>query len=275
MFLVDFKWVNELIIFLYAIAIIGYFIDFIERNQKVNRLAFWFLTMVWLLQTVFLFQDLLREDTFPILTIYDGLYFYAWILITFSLIINRLFRMDFFVFFTNVVGFFLMVLHIFTKMQHASIESSIDFVDEMLITHITLALASYSFFTLSFIFSIMYLLQYRLLKEKKWTKRLFRLGNLTQLDKYSFISILLGFPVLLISLILGIIWGYISSEPFYWNDSKTVGSLAVLFVYGMILFVRGIKGLQGQKLANVNIFAFCFLLINYFLFSTLSNFHSG
>ncbi|MBB6451935.1 HemX protein [Salirhabdus euzebyi] len=269
----DLKLVYELIIFIYALTIVGYFIDFIQHNRKVNRFAFWLLSLVWLLQTFFLFSKILNKEAFPFLTIYDGLYFYAWILVTFSLIINRLFRVDFFVFFTNVVGFFLMVMHIFTRAQNTTDTRSIDFVGEMLVTHITLALISYGFFTFSFIFSLMYLLQYRLLKQKKWTRRLKRLGDLGQLDFFTFITILLGVPTLLIALILGVIWGYTSGEAFYWYDAKTVGSLIVIIVYMILLFLRVARGFQGRKLASYNVYAFLFLLVNYFLFSTLSNFH--
>jgi HemX protein len=269
----DYKWIYEIIIFIYTFTIIAYFIDFIQKNRKVNKLAFWSLSLVWLLQTFFLFSEILSQNSFPILSIYDGLYFYAWILITFSLIINRLFRVDFFVFFTNVLGFFLMVMHIFTKAQQTSNGTHIDFVSEMLVTHITLAMVSYSFFTFSFIFSIMYLLQYRLLKMKKWSMQLKRLGNLGQLDNLSFISILLGLPTLLIAIILGITWGTTSSETFYWYDSKTLGSIIVLIVYASLMFLRVVRGLQGRKLIFMNVYAFLFLLVNYFLFSTLSNFH--
>ncbi|WP_342733708.1 cytochrome C assembly family protein [Salinibacillus kushneri] len=267
------KWIYELIVGIYALSIIGYFIDFIQHNRRANRMAFWLLTTVWLLQTFFLFSMALLDNRFPILTIYDGLYFYTWILITFSLIINRLFRVDFFVFFTNVLGFFLMMMYIFSKSQNQYAGNPIDLVSEMLITHITMAMVSYGFFALSFIFSFMYLLQYRLLKKKKWTIRLKRLGNLEQLERYSFFSILLGVPTLLIAIILGIIWGYSSSEPFAWFDTKTLGSFIVLLVYVMILFLKVARGLHGRNLVNLKVYAFLFLLVNYFLFSTLSNFH--
>ncbi|QHS22924.1 cytochrome C assembly protein [Virgibacillus sp. MSP4-1] len=269
----DVKWMYELITGIYALSIIGYFFDFIQHNRRVNRVAFWLLTTVWVLQTFFLFSRALSSNRFPILSIYDGIYFYTWILITFSLIINRLFRVDFFVLFTNVLGFFFMMMYIFSKSQNQYAAAPIDLVSEMLITHITLAMISYGFFALSFIFSCMYLLQYRLLKRKKWTLRLKRLGNLDQLEKLSFYSILFGVPTLLIAIILGIIWGYSSSELFLWQDTKTVGSFIVLMVYAVILFFRTVRGLKGRKLANVNVYAFLFLLVNYFLFSTLSDFH--
>ncbi len=269
----EFKWVYELILFLYGCSLIGYFIDFIQNNRKANRAAFWLLSMVWGLQTLFLLRQIFVEENFPVMTVYDGLYFYAWILVTFSLIINRLFRVDFLVFFTNVVGFLVMLLHISTRAQSVLDDQGIELVHEMLVAHITLAIISYGFFTFSFIFSLMYLFQYRLLKQKKWNTKLLRLGDLTKLDHFSYISVILGVPLLLIAVILGVTWGYVSEDVFYWYDSKTLGSFIVLFVYIIYLFLRVVKGYQGRAISLFNTAAFLILLINFFLFGSLSNFH--
>ncbi|WP_173915995.1 cytochrome c biogenesis protein [Halobacillus sp. Marseille-Q1614] len=269
----ELKWIYELILLLYCVSLIGYFIDFIQNNRKANRLAFWLLSMVWGLQTFFLLAQVFIEENFPIVNVYDSLYFYAWILVTFSLIINRLFRVDFFVFFTNLLGFLVMLLYISTRAQDTLKDQGVALVHEMLVVHITLALISYGFFTFSFIFSIMYLLQYRLLKQKKWSAKLLRLGDLTKLDHFSYIAVILGVPLLLIALILGVTWGYTSGDAFYWYDSKTLGSILVLLVYGIYLFLRVVKGYQGRSISIFNSAAFLFLLINFLLFGSLSNFH--
>ncbi|KGX89027.1 cytochrome c biogenesis protein [Pontibacillus litoralis] len=271
--MVEMKWLYEFIVFIYCLSLIGYFIDFIQTNRKVNRVAFWLLSTVWGLQTLFLLSQMLWHSEFPIADLYDGLYFYTWILVTFSLIINRLFRVDFFIFFTNVFAFFLMILHIFTTAYSDGTEQSMRLVSDLLVTHITLAIISYGFFTLSYVFSVMYLLQYRLLKEKKWNKRLLRLGDLGQLDTLAYIVIVLGTPLLLIANILGVIWGYTSTDEFYMIDVKTLGSFTVLVIYLIYLALRVVKGYQGRVMAVFNMFAFLFLLVNYFLFGSLSNFH--
>ncbi|TGB04144.1 cytochrome C assembly family protein [Halobacillus salinus] len=271
--MLDIKWVYELILLLYGLSIIGYFIDFVQTNRKANKTAFWLLSMVWVLQTFFLLTQILVEDNLPVMTVYDGLYFYTWILVTFSLMINRLFRVDFLVFFTNVVGFLVMLIHLSTRAQNNLQDQGVNLVNEMLVVHISLAILSYGFFTLSFIFSIMYLLQYRLLKQKKWNAKLFRLGDLTKLDHFSYIAVILGVPLLLIAIILGVTWGYVSPDVFYWYDSKTLGSFLVLLVYITYLFLRVVKGYQGRTISLFNAAAFLFLLINFFLFGSLSNFH--
>ncbi|MEQ6375756.1 cytochrome c biogenesis protein CcsA [Bacillaceae bacterium S4-13-58] len=268
----EMKWIYELIIIIYCLSITGYFIDFIQSNRKVNKIAFWLLSFVWILQTYSLLYNILSTSSFPITSLHDGLYFYAWILVTFSLLINRFFRVDFFVFFTNLLGFFIMAIQIFSRAT-AQLSDSTGFENEWLITHITLALLSYGIFTLSFIFSVMYLLQYHILKRKKWSKVFWRLGDLGKLDRYSFFLIIVGVPLLLIAILLGLIWGHVSGDPFYWYDSKTLGSILVSFVYIIYLFLRVVMGYQGKAIAFFNLCAFLFLLVNYFLFGALSNFH--
>ncbi|MDL4841694.1 cytochrome C assembly family protein [Aquibacillus rhizosphaerae] len=270
--MLEISWLNEFILIIYGASVMGYFIDFIQSNRKVNKLAFWLLLMVWILQTIFLLYQILSQSQFPVLSIYEGLFFYAWILITFSLFINRIFKVDFLIFFTNLFGFFILLFHLASKAGNAN-EEGVRLVGELLIAHITLALISYGFFTLSFVFSVMFLLQYKLLKEKKAYKWLMKLGDLERLDYFSFQTIKIAVPTLLISMILGIVWAYSTGAEFYWYDIKTVGSIIVFIVYSVYLVVRLGLGYQGRTISILNTGAFLFLLINFFLFSALSNFH--
>jgi HemX protein len=263
----------ELTIILYAFSVLLYFIDFLHNNRKANRAAFWLLSIVWFLQTVFLFMRMIETGRFPILSIFEGLYFYAWVLITFSLVINRLLRVDFIVFFTNVIGFFIMALHTFAPAQHASAIVADRLVSELLFIHITMAILSYGAFSLSFVFSILYIIQYRLLKEKKWGKRLLRIDDLSRLDHMSYVLNVIGVPMLLLGLLLGIIWAYIKIPNFHFYDAKVLGSFTVLITYGGYLYIRIVKQLQGKAIAMWNIASFLVLLINFFLFGSLSRFH--
>jgi len=156
--------IYELIVILYAVSVLLYFIDFVQHNRKANKVAFWLLSIVWFLQTIFLFLRMWETGRVPILTISEGLYFYAWVLITLSLVINRLFRVDFVVFFTNAIGFLIMAIHTFAPMETQTSVEAERLVSELLIFHITMAILSYGAFSISFVFSALYLVQYDLLK---------------------------------------------------------------------------------------------------------------
>jgi len=265
--------IYELIVILYAVSVLLYFIDFVQNNRKANSIAFWLLSIVCVLQTAFLILRMFETGRFPILTVSEGLYFYAWVLITLSLVINRLFRVDFMVFFTNVIGFLIMAIHTFAPLETYTAVQSERLVSELLIIHITMAILSYGAFSVSFVFSALYLVQYNLLKKKKWGKRLLRIEDLTKLDYMSYVLILIGVPLLLLSLILGIIWAYIKYVDFHWYDTKVLGSFLMFVAYSAYLYARLRRGIQGKAIAMWNIGLFLVLLINFFLFGSLSNFH--
>lgn len=273
MFNVFMTRLHELTVVLYAFSVLLYFFDFLHHNRKANRIAFWLLAFVWVLQTVFLGIYMIKTGRFPVLTIFEGLYFYAWILVTLSIVINHLLRVDFIVFFTNILGFTVMAIHTFAPMQYESHIMAKQLVSELLLIHITMAILSYGAFSLSFVFSSLYLLQYDLLKRKKWGTRLLRLADLDKLEKSSYILAVIGVPMLLLSLILGLQWAYLKVPGMPWYDMKVIGSFLLLTVYSTLLYLRIVKNLSGRKLAILNSAAFLIVLINFFLFGQLSSFH--
>ncbi|NSL51581.1 cytochrome c biogenesis protein [Calidifontibacillus erzurumensis] len=266
-------WIYDITIILYACSVLGYFIDFLQNNRKANKIAFWLLAIVWILQSIFLVSRMFEMGRFPILTMAEGLYFYTWVLVSFSLIINKVFRIDLIVFFTNVLGFIIMALHLFASVEYKSDVLAEKLISELLIIHITIAIISYGAFTLSAIFSMMYMLQYHMIKRKKWNKQLWRLEDLSKLDRLSYTFNMSGVPMLLISLILGVNWAYISLEDFKWYDVKIIGSFIVLITYSIYLYLRVAKGIQGKAIVLWNLAAFLILLINFFLLGSLSGFH--
>lgn len=264
---------HEFTIILYALSVLFYFFDFMHNNQRANRVAFWLLLFVWVLQSSFLFIYIVEMKRFPILTIMEGLYFYSWVLVTFSLIINKWLKIDFIVFFTNVFGFVIMAIHTFAPARDSAQVHAAQVVSELLFIHVTAALLAYGMFTISFIFSVLYCLQYDLLKQKKWGKRVMRIADLAKLEHISYLLCVIGVPLLLIGLILGVQWAVIQRQDFLWYDPKIISSFIVLFVYSSFLYLRVLKKLRGKNGALLNIASFLIMLINFFLVGNFSNFH--
>ncbi|MER3122470.1 cytochrome c biogenesis protein [Bacillus altitudinis] len=264
---------GEATILIYALSVLFYFIDFLQHNRKAGKMAFWLLSIVWLLQTVYMFYIMMETDRFPVLNVAEGLYFYTWVLVTLSLVLTKVLRVEFIVFFTNVIGFSMMAIHTFTPSDLHSAELTGKLTSELLVIHITMAILSYGAFSLSFAFSLLYLFQYRLLKKKKWGKWLLRIEDLSKLDHMAYVLNIIGVPMLLLSLILGIIWAYISYDTLYWTDAKVLGSFIMLFLYGLYLYIRLVRNMQGKIVARWNVASFLVLMINYFLLGSLSTFH--
>jgi HemX protein len=264
---------RELTVVLYAFSVLLYFFDFIHHNRKANRFAFWLLSFVWILQTAFLFYYMVKTGRFPVLTILEGLYFYAWLLVTLSVVINHFLRVDFIVFFTNILGFVVMVIHTFAPVQYDAHIMGKQLISELLLIHITMAILSYAAFSLSFVFSVLYLLQYDLLKRKKWGKRLRRIADLEKLEKLSYILAVVGVPMLLLSLILGLQWAFLKVPGMPWYDMKIIGSFLSLTAYSIYLYLSIVKNVAGKSLAIWNAASFLIVLINFFLIGQLSSFH--
>jgi HemX protein len=267
------SWMYDVIIMVYALSVLGYFIDFLHNNRKANVIAFWLLSIVWGLQTVLLFLKLLQVNQFPFFSIFEGLFIYVWLIVTLSLVINWFFTVDFFVFFANVFGFIIMSLHLFAPKENITSQAAQQLMSELLIIHISMAMLSYGAFSLAFIFSIMYIFQHHLLKKKKWGKRLIRLGNLSQLESLAYSSTIIAVPMLSLSLVLGIIWAYIKIEAFHWYDAKVLLSFFVIIIYSIYLYLKVGRGMQGKDLAFWNIAGFLVILINLFLSGELTSFH--
>jgi HemX protein len=264
---------HELTVLVYALSVLLYFIDFLHNNRKANQVAFWLLAFVWALQTAFFLVYVINTGRFPVLTIFEGLYFYSWVLVSLSLGINRLLRMDFIVFFTNILGFVVMAIHTFAPVQYESVLMAQQLVSELLLIHITMAILSYGAFSLSFVFSVLYLIQYDLLKRKKWGARLIRIADLSKLEQLSYILNVIGVPMLLLSLILGMQWAFIKVPDMVWYDTKVIGSFIVLCIYSVFLYLRVGKELYGKSLAFWNVVSFLIVLLNFFLFGKLSSFN--
>ena len=55
--------------------------------------------------------------------------------------------------------------------------------------------------------------------------------------------------------------------------AKIIGSFIVLIAYSLYLYLKNRKQIYGRTLAYINIGSFLIVLINFFLFGSLSSFH--
>ncbi len=104
---------HEVMVILYGISLVFYFIDYLDKDSKAKRIAFWLIGTVWLLQTVFLILYIVETKRFPILTLFEGIYFYAWLMLTLSIVLHLTYRVMLPVFFLNVIGFIFITIHTF------------------------------------------------------------------------------------------------------------------------------------------------------------------
>ncbi|WP_232695634.1 cytochrome C assembly family protein [Brevibacillus daliensis] len=267
----DLRWVYDLTIFLYAASVLCYFNDFLHSNRRMKQIATVLLSTVWILQTAYFVYQMIMKEHIPIITYFEILFFYSWILVTISLLIYLFTRIEFLIFFTNVIGFGVFVLSMFFSEPTAPHTNGVN--SEFIFIHVSIAIISYALLAVSMIFSGMYLLSLKMLKQKRFTPLFQRLPSLEKMDAFSYRLHIFGVPLLLLSVILGSIWAQLIFGQQFLTDAKVWMSIWVLLLYMTLLFQRFRNQWMGKVVAWVNIFAFICLLLNFLLIDPYSQFH--
>ncbi len=134
-----------------------------------------------------------------------------------------------------------------------------------LIAHIIPMFMGYAAFTLTFIFSVMYLTQQRQLKHKFFGSVFHGLPSLERLDTMMWKALSFGFPLLTLGLVLGAFWMRYSNAlgPQWYLDSKVVMGLVTWLFYAGLLHLRVGVSMHGNKMAGLTIAAFMVVVFTF------------
>lgn len=144
----------------------------------------------------------------------------------------------------------------------------------LLALHITLNVLGYAAFALSFVLSLIYLIQNRLLRNRRLGSVIWRFPALEVLERMSRSSVVVGLISLLVGIALGFlwmnrIWGH------YWNgDPKEIITLVILAAYAAYLWLGRTTAWRGARASALCVVNFVFVLFSYSVVNLyLSNFH--
>lgn len=122
--------------------------------------------------------------------------------------------------------------------------------------HVSMLLIGYAALFLSFVSSLMYLLQAKSLKSKQPITLFSRLPGLQVIDDLGYRALLLGFPFMTLGLIAGSVVAQSRFGPSYFKDPKVLLSMLMWGVYMVLLYTRWNSGWRGRKAAYLATFAF-------------------
>lgn len=243
------------------------------RSANAFRVGEVLLLMVWLMQTAYLIDGFMGKRLVYSFTIYGSFFLFSWLLVALTLGINRFIRLPLLTFWVNVFGFVALALHLVRQAGRTPVGGTWDMSDGLLAVHIVLSVGSYAAFLISGVLSGFYLFLHHRLKRKSWTTAMKRMPSLEMLDRYTFRSVLIGMPMLLLAMLLGIAWlGLAGETPFLW-DAKVLNSIFILAAYGLYLIQRLWRRVPGLRLAWWNVSAFGLVLINVWASNAISEFH--
>jgi ABC-type uncharacterized transport system permease subunit len=122
--------------------------------------------------------------------------------------------------------------------------------------HVFSALIGYAGITISAVYGFLFLLLYDSLKKNKFGLLFDRLPNLETLEKLCFYSAVIGFILLSLAIIIGVIWLPQTNINFSYTDPKLIATLLIWLIYGIGILRRIYGKLKGRKLVIVSIVGF-------------------
>lgn len=141
-----------------------------------------------------------------------------------------------------------------------------------LLLHVGLAFLAYALFLLAAMTSAAYLVQSQRLKRRKPTGLTRYLPSLEQLDRTLSRLVTMGYPLFVLTLVLGGFWAHAQHEllgPRWWLAPKIVLSFALAVLYAVAYHRRRSGRLGGPKLAWLVFSGFAFVLAAYVVLTLL------
>jgi ABC-type uncharacterized transport system permease subunit len=177
------------------------------------------------------------------------------------LVMRRRYRID-------VVGAFVAPLALtfllasrFVGSQVALGEPSQRLKSAILPIHVTVNLLGDALFTLAFAAAVAYLLQERLLKEKRTSGLFRRLPPLDSLDRAEHRFLLAGFPLLTVGILTGTLWARHVEAGSTADIARAGLGYATWILFAGVLLLRAAAGWRGRRAAYGTIAGFGFAVL--------------
>lgn len=265
--------INILLPFAYLFTFAAYAFDFYNEKKVLSnsKRIFLFITLI-----VHLFYLLIRTIEFdhPPITNKFEIFSILAFSISFSYFVLELL--------TDVRGtglFITLFSLIFQSVSSLFIENNYIVPDvlrnRLLGIHVISALLGYSGITISAVYGLLFLVLYKNLRTNKFGLIFNRLPSLEILEKLSFYSLVIGFVLLTVAIIIGIIWLPAAFPDFSYSDPKLIGTALVWIIYGAGIISKFAANWYGRKIIFFSLAGFVFAVVSLILTSTLANtFHS-
>src|SRR5246500_3721284 len=128
--------------------------------------------------------------------------------------------------------------------------------------HVTLSILAYAAFALSFVLSLMFLIENRLLRNHKVGDMVWRLPPLELLERMSQSSVLVGLVSIAIGTALGFVWVDRLSGEYSFYDPKYVITLLVLALYALYFRLARTAAWRGARASKLCIFNFAIVVLS-------------
>ena len=165
------------------------------------------------------------------------------------------------------------VLTLGSLLQGEADFESAQFRTRWLIVHTSSLFVGYAALFVTFVASLMYLIQERELKSKKPRAFYYRLPSLEILDELAYKTLILGLPFVTLGIVSGFLWASQTWKGLWGLDPKIVASVMTWAVYMVIFFARLAGRLHGRRAAILALVGFAALIFTFLGITYASSVH--
>jgi len=140
--------------------------------------------------------------------------------------------------------------------------------------HVTLNTWAYAAFALSFVLSVIYIVQDGFLRSRRPSAAFWRFPALDVLDRMSRSSVYVGLGALAVGVVSGFVWEHRLSGTYALGDPKVIVTLAIVAVYVAYLLLSRTATWRGARAARICALNFAVVLFSYTIVNLyLTRFH--
>lgn len=247
---------------IYFLSTILYLISVISRKDRMGLYAKWVLTGGFVVHCLTIFSRWLVTGITPVASLHESLSFFALTLVAIYLLFDLRYRTAILGAFACPIALVLMIGSTMAPQQPFAHNPMLD--SWWFPIHVTLAFLGHAVFAIAAIAGVMYLLQERMLKSKKFSGLFYRLPSLDVLDSINYKCLTFGFPLMTMGIISGAIWANTAWGGYWRWDPKETWALITWFLYAALLHGRLTVGWRGRRAAIFAIIGFLCLLFTFF-----------
>ena len=246
---------------IYFISVLGYLTSLVVKRVQVAKIATWILTVAFMNHTVFFIFRYAATGQLSVVGFHEALSFFAWAITGVYLAFQLKTKTRVLGVFVSPVAFVIMMLASVGLGGQVSIPLVLQ--GNLVSIHVVLAVSGEALFALASCAGAMYLIQERLIKNKKVSSFRKILPSLTDLDRINHVSLLWGFPLLTLGIMAGSIWARTVWGSLWQWDPKQVWTLTAWIFYALILHQRIAIGWKGRRAALFSLLAFGILVASF------------
>lgn len=259
----------------YAVAAIHSILAFVNKRRAVDRVAHYSLALGFAAHTCAIMLDWVQDANYPLYSFRETLSFLAWTLVIAYGVASLRYRINALAVLTMPLAAFLVTVAALQRDGGGAIPARDNVTDGaaawLFPVHTTLLIFAYASFFVVFAASLMYLWQERELKLKTFSSFFHRLPSLSTVDDIGQTAAGIGFMLLSLGIVTGIIWSSQRSGRMWHNDPKEIFALITWLLYLTMIHYRA--QWRGRKAAWVGVAGFALVLVTFLGTRLMGGYH--